>query len=448
MTYFQLAGLLLCIVVVLGYINNRYLKFPDTIGVTTAGLLLSVALLALGKIYPEVASRAVTLAAGIDFYEVVFHGLLGFLLFAGALHANVQRLWAQIVPVSILATVSVGISTFVVGYGLFHGLDLAGIRIDLVYCLMFGALISPTDPIAVMSILKKHALPESLQTKIAGESLFNDGTGVVAFLTLAGIASAMSAGDTAALPTVQGVALLLATEIGGGLLFGASVGALGLLALRKLTGHQLEIMVTLAMATAGYAAAEFIHVSAPIAVVIMGLMIGNLGPKHAFSEGTEEHLFNFWELTDELLNLLLFSLIGIMMLALDMTADHLLVIAIAIPVALAGRLVSVLLPSLALKPFLVKTPHSIKIMTWGGLRGGISIALALSMPPFADKGYLIAATYGVVLFSLLVQALTLGRLLQYVKRDIGDGADLPATDPAGTGWALRTAQRRSAQGTS
>lgn len=425
MTYFQLAGVLLCIVVVLGFINNRYIRLPDTIGVTTAGLFMSIALLVAGQFSPGIMAWAVGVVDRVDFYELVFHGLLGFLLFAGALHTNVDKLRAHIVPISALATVSVGISTAVIGYLLHYALAFVGVDIGLLYCLMFGALISPTDPIAVMSILKKHALPEGLQTKIAGESLFNDGTGVVAFLTLVGIVGAIDAGNAAAMPTVGGVGMLLLKEIFGGLLFGLVAGALGLLVLRNLVGHQLEIMVTLALATAGYAAAEALHVSAPIAVVVMGLMVGNLGPKYAFSEGTEEHLFGFWELIDELLNLLLFSLIGIKMLALQFTSGHLLVALVAIPVALAGRLVSVLMPSLMLRLFLEKTPHSVKIMTWGGLRGGISIALALSVPAFPEKNYLIAATYGVVLFSLLVQAVTLGRLLTYasadLRREAGEG---------------------------
>jgi Na+:H+ antiporter len=281
-----------------------------------------------------------------------------------------------------------------------------GLRLEFIYCLLFGALISPTDPIAVLAIMRKVGVPKSLETQIAGESLFNDGTGVVAFLTILGIASAGHPEPPSA------VAMLLAREVMGGIAVGLAVGLVGFFMLKGVDGYAIETMITLSMATAGYAFAELVHVSAPIAAVVMGLLVGNHGRRLAMSGSTRQHLFSFWELLDELLNLLLFGLIGIEVIALTMTAIHLVAGAVAIPVVLLARLLSVSLPLTAMRPFLGSSQRALAIMTWGGLRGGISVALALTLPPFEGRDIIIAATYGVVIFSILVQATTTGAVVR------------------------------------
>lgn len=421
MSLFQLTGALLALIVALGYLNNRFVKLPDTLGITAVGLGSSLLLLVVSQFNPGMTDWAMHIVERIDFPEVVFHGMLGILLFAGALHTPFDRLWGHMGPIVVLATVSVAISTFVIGLLLYAILPLFGFPIDLVYCLMFGALISPTDPIAVMAVIKGKVLPEPLHARLAGEGLFNDGTGVVAFITLVGLATGAS------VPSVGGVALMLVQEIIGALALGGVVGVGALLMLKRLESYPIEIMLTLTLATGGYALAEHLHVSAPIAVVIMGLVIGSFGDLFELQAETREHLLSFWELTDELLNLLIFGLIGIELLALDLTGSHLLIAALAIPVALLGRLASIWLPALIKRSLWQAPAHLLPVMTWGGLRGAISIALALSMPAFSGRDYLIAATYGVVIFSLLVQALTMGKLLDRLARE--DARKVAASPP-------------------
>jgi CPA1 family monovalent cation:H+ antiporter len=408
---FQLASIVISLVALFGYLNHKLIKLPDTIGMTAIGLFAWVVIALSGKFIPEVSQWARRTVAAVDFSETVFHGLLGFLLFAGSLHIDLGDIAKEKWVIGILATVGVILSTFIVGGGMYLASEALGLQLQFIYCLLFGALISPTDPIAVLALLRKLGAPKSLETQIAGESLFNDGTGVVAFLTLLGIAAAGH-------PETPGaIALLLAREVLGGILVGLAVGLVGFLMLRGVDGYPVEIMITLAMATAGYAFAELVHVSAPIAAVVMGLLIGNQGRRLAMSEATRQHLFSFWELLDELLNLLLFGLIGIEIIALTMTATHLVAALIAIPVVLLARWLSVALPLTAMRPFLGSSQRALAIMTWGGLRGGISVALALTLPPFEGRDIIIAATYGVVIFSILIQALTIGRLVKAWKRN-------------------------------
>ena len=280
----------------------------------------------------------------------------------------------------------------------------------LINGLLFGALISPTDPIAVLGILRKVGVPKTLETKIAGESLFNDGTGVVVFLTLLSVAT--SGHDV----STSEVLTLLAEEVVGGVVVGLALGSLGVYLLKGIDSYAVEILITLSLATAGYAFAESLHTSAPIAVVLMGLLVGNQGKEYAMSELTRQHLFSFWELIDELLNLLLFGLIGLEVIALSLSVNQMLPGLIAIPIVLLARWVSVGLPVIAMRRFSVFTPNTIKIMTWGGLRGGISVALALSLPQMPGRETIVAATYVVVIFSILVQALTMGRLVRRLNR--------------------------------
>lgn len=410
MSMFDGAGPLLALIAVFGYINHRFIKLPDTFGITAVGLIAFMCLSLLGLSHPDMAFKAQALVELINFPELVFHGLLGLLLFAGALHVDFSKIRRFKLPVFLLATIGVLISTVVVGAGFYFAVRLFDHSVSFLWCLVFGALISPTDPIAVLAVLKSAGTSPDLETKIAGESLFNDGTAVVAFMTLVGLA----AGTTEF--SMSHVALTLVQEIVGAILLGLAAGYGASFMLRDLDSYPVEILITLALATAGYSVAEFLHVSAPLAVVVMGLVIGNHGAAKNMTEKTREHLFNFWGLLDELLNLVLFGLIGLEVIALSFQLTDLWLGIIAIPVVLIARYASVVSPITVLRRFRSISPHAVKILTWGGLRGGISIALALSLPPFEGRDMVIGVTYVVVIFSLLVQATTLGPLVRYLGR--------------------------------
>ena len=406
MSTLELVGALAAVVAVLGFINYRFIRLPDIIGITAAGSLFAFALALLGRHVPGVVEWAGAFASRIDFPQLVFQGFLGVLLFAASLHIDFGQLARQKWPVLVLATIGVVISTVLVGYGSFALLGALGQGVALKWCLLFGALISPTDPIAVLGVLKKVGAPKALEMDIAGESLFNDGTGVVAYLTLLGIATGTME------PSVAGAAKLLAIQVLGAIALGLAVGYGAFLMLKGLDSYAVEILITIALATGGYALAERLHVSAPLATVVMGLVIGNHGAVHAMSANTRRHLFEFWELVDEILNLMLFGLMALTLLAFTQIEGPWWTVIALVPVVLLSRFVSVGVPALLLRPFQGhRTPHAVKVLTWGGLRGGLSVALALSLPDFEQKDLIVLATYAVVLFSLLVQAPTLGRLL-------------------------------------
>lgn len=406
MSFFEIIGALLATVAVFGYLNHKFIRLPDSIGITATGMVISLLLAVVGHHYPVAIQWASDFSEGLDFSEAVFHGLLGVLLFAGSLHVNISEIAKQRLSIFTLATVGVVISTAVVGVGMYWLLKTLGVPVALVYCLLFGALISPTDPIAVLGLLKTAGVPKALEMDITGESLSNDGTGVVLFLVLLGIATGTAEASVAS------VSKMLAMEVGGAVVVGLALGYGAFFMLKGVDSYPVEILITLALATGGYSLAERLHVSAPLAVVISGLVVGNQGAAHAMSETTRQHLFSFWELLDEVLNLVLFGLIGIKLLSLADTDVSWAAAAMAIPLVLLARFVSVGLPLLALKPWLNSVTHTVKILTWGGLRGGISIALALSLPEFEGKSLFVVATYGVVLFSLIVQAPTLSPLLR------------------------------------
>jgi CPA1 family monovalent cation:H+ antiporter len=418
---FELIGLLVALSALFGFVNYRFLRLPDVIGITAVGLVCSMILLLVGGVVPGLAESAARLVGHINFPEVVFHGMLSALLFAGSLHVNLSSLSRERLPIMTLATAGVLISTFLVGGAAYGLARLAGLEISPLYCLLFGALISPTDPIAVLGILKLVGASKKLESRITGESLFNDGTGVVVFMVLLGLAT----GETQA--TAGSIAGMFAVEAGGGILFGMALGAGALWMLRHIDSYAVEIMLTLALVTAGYSLAEHLHLSAPLYVVAAGLVIGNLGPGKALSERTQAHLFPFWQLVDEILNLLLFGLIGLELLALEFRPAFLAGGLAMVLVVLAARWVSVGLPMRGLQRFLCERddPHTVTIMTWGGLRGGISIALALSMPGGAEKEAIVWATYVVVLFSILIQATTLAPLMRRLGAS-APGAEAPA----------------------
>jgi CPA1 family monovalent cation:H+ antiporter len=424
MSLFQIAGIIIALVALFGFLNHRLIKLPDAIGITAMGLLASLATAFVGKRVPAVSHWAEQTIAAVNFPDTVFHGMLGLLLFAGSLHIDLGEIAKHKWGVAILSTVGVLLSTLIVGVGMYLAATLLGLNLGFIHCLLFGALISPTDPIAVLAVLRRAGVPKSLEIEIAGESLFNDGTGVVAFLTILGISVA---GEPQA---ASQVALLLVQEVLGGIGVGICVGLLGFVMLKGVDSYPVEIMITLAMATAGYALAESLHTSAPIAVVVMGLLVGNQGRRLAMSESTRQHLFSFWELLDELLNLLLFGLIGIELVVLPLSPSYLLFGLIAIAVVLLARFVSVAAPLSAMRLFRPVAANTIRILTWSGLRGGISVALALTLPDFEGRAVIVTATYAVVIFSILVQALTVGPLVRAwsAKANGSSGTDMPSLD--------------------
>ena len=410
MTLFQISSLLLSFAAIFAYINYRYIKLPTTIGIMLLSLVLSLALIAFGKLGFTIDDHAIKIVNSIDFNQALLHGMLSFLLFAGALHVNINDLKEQKWVIAILATLGVIISTFIIGTAIYYILQWLSIPIAYTYCLVFGALISPTDPIAVMGILKVAGAPKTLETKIAGESLFNDGIGVVVFLVLLGIATG---GDDMTASHVVG---LFALETLGGVFFGLGLGFVGFLMLRGVDNYQVEALITLALVSGGYALAEVMHVSAPIAIVVAGLFIGNHGRMLAMSDKTRERLDDFWELIDEIFNAILFLLIGVEILILTFSIQFMIAGLLAIPTVLLARWICVGVPIQVMKRFRTFSPYVTTILTWGGLRGGISVALALSIPHGSERDPLLVITYFVVVFSILVQGLTIKKVLAITQK--------------------------------
>jgi CPA1 family monovalent cation:H+ antiporter len=405
MHLFDLAAIVISAAALFAWINHRWLKLPTTLGVMLLGLVLSLALALMRRAGLDFASDVETMLHQIDFDEALLHGMLSFLLFAGALHVDLERLREQRWVVATLASVGVLISTAVLGLGAWCVFTVMGIPLPLVWCLLFGALIAPTDPIAVMATLKRLGAPKALEIKIAGESLFNDGIGVVVFIVLLGIANG------SAPASIEGIGKLFLFEAVGGAVFGLVLGWIGFHLLKRVDKYDVEVLLTLAIVMGGYALAFRLHASAPIAIVVAGLYIGNHGRALAMSQQTRERLDDFWELIDEILNAVLFLLIGVEVLVLTFHGQYLVAGLVLIPVALLARWVSVGLPIAAFRMRHTFPERTVRILTWGGLRGGISVALALSLPPGPIREQLLMATYAIVLFSLLVQGSTIGRLL-------------------------------------
>lgn len=399
--------MLISLTAVFSFLNHVYLKLPSTIGVMAISMGLSILLVVAGSLgYPLLLQQEQALLSEIDFSTTLLHGMLSFLLFAGALHVDLNRLSEMKWVVAALATLGVLVSTVLVALLVWPVAYVLDLPLTFIHCLLFGALISPTDPVAVISTLKTLGVPASLETKIAGESLFNDGVGVVLFLVIFNVAYSST--------PMQGseVAVLFITETLGGALFGFLVGYIAYRMLRRVDNYQVEIIISLALVMGGYAFAEAWHLSAPIAIVVAGLLIGNHGRQFAMSEKTRDHLDTFWELVDEILNAVLFVLLGLEILILTITVNTFLLAIYAIPVVLLARFVSVSLPISVLQRWYQFTPGVIKILTWGGLRGGISVALVLSLPADDIRLHLLPMTYAVVVFAMLVQGLTLGRVVR------------------------------------
>lgn len=406
LTVFQTVALLLTFSAFAAYLNHKFLKLPRTIGLMSIALFSSLVFVMLGKLGVVNLSGATAFVHSIDFSETLLHGMLAFLLFAGALHVDLNDLRSQALPVAVLSTIGLILATFIVGLLLWLIAQWVGVDLPFIYALLFGALISPTDPIAVLGILKHAGAPKSLETKITGESLFNDGVGVVVFLTILDVASGIRELDA------THVALFLIEEAVGGALLGLLLGWISYRLLKSVDAYQVEVLLTLALAAGGYSLAEAIHVSAPIAIVVAGLFVGNHGRAFAMSDTTREHLDTFWELVDEILNAVLFVLIGLEFLAVQLETPHVVMAFSAIIIVLVARYLSVLSSVHAMKFRRTFSTGVVGILTWGGLRGGISIALALSMPPVPERQLILAATYVVVVFSVLVQGLTIGKLIK------------------------------------
>jgi CPA1 family monovalent cation:H+ antiporter len=407
MEFLNLLAILITLSAVFSYLNHRFIGLPTTIGVMLIALIFSLVLIGLNVLgIGGFETRAELILSQIDFSKVLMHGMLSLLLFAGALHVNFEELAKFKWIITSLATMGIVLSTFFVGTLIWVLLRFLEFDIAYIYCLLFGALISPTDPIAVMATLKTFGIAKSLETKITGESLFNDGVGVVIFLVLMSLAYSpddISAGEAA---------LLFVQEAVGGALFGVMLGYIGFYLLRTVDNYQVEILLTLALVMGGYALALALHTSGPIAIVVAGLMIGNKGRALAMSDRTREHLDTFWELVDEILNAILFVLIGLEMLILDFSAGYIIAGLLAIPLVLMSRFVSVGIPVGLLRLKKEYSPHVVKILVWGGLRGGISVALALSLPMGETRDVFLAMTYIIVVFSILVQGLTIAPMIK------------------------------------
>lgn len=406
MKLFNIIAILVSLSAVFSYVNHRFIRLPNTIGLMLIAMLVSLGIIGLGALGFGITAGAQKLIESVDFDETLLHGMLSFLLFAGALHVNLSDLIRQKWVISALATVSVIGSTLMVGFLCWWILGWLGIKIKLVYSLLFGALISPTDPVAVLGVLKVAGVPQSLETKISGESLFNDGIAVVVFMVILNIATGTDA------MTATAVFCLLLEEVFGGIGLGLLLGGVSYWMLKSVDNYQVEVLITLALVTGGFALAEVLGVSGPIAIVVAGLLIGNHGRLLAMSEQTREHLDNFWELVDEILNAVLFVLIGLEVLVVSFNFFYITAALMLIPLLLLTRFISVGLPIALLRHFRSFSPHVVKILTWGGLRGGISIALALSLPADYAREAILTITYAVVVFSIFVQGLSLGKLVR------------------------------------
>ena len=410
---FNLVALLVMLAAAFGYANHRWLRLPHTIGLVVIALVVSIVVLIADELIPTLglATTVRGLLTDVEFEDVLMKALLSFLLFAGALHVDLDALLQRRLVIGVMATLGVITSTVIVAVLMYLVFELFGVPMGFPYCLVFGALISPTDPIAVMGILKEVRVPQMLETKIAGESLFNDGVGVVLFSILVTLAS----GETGTVDLVD-VASLFALEAVGGIGLGLGAGYIAYRAMRAIDQHSLEVLITLALVMGTYSVASRLHMSGPLAVVVAGLFVGNHGKRFAMSESTRRHIDTFWTLLDEVLNSVLFLAIGFEVVAISLTGQVVGASILAILVVLFARFLAVSLPITILKFREQFTTGAIPVLTWGGLRGGISVALALALPPTPEKQIILAVTYVVVVFSIVVQGLTVERVVRATVR--------------------------------
>lgn len=411
MEFFHIFSILIVISALFAYINFKYLKLPATIGLMLVSLFFSFIVIIAGYFFPTIKAMAAQQLNSINFSELLLEGMLSFMLFAGAIHIKYEDLKIEKLTIVLFSTLSVIISTFIIGFSAYYLLNFFGLEVTLINSLLFGALISPTDPIAVISILKSAGVSKSLETKIAGESLFNDGVAVVVFITILQLTK----------PDVemsfQSISLLFGQEAVGGIILGGLIGWTGFKLIKSIDNYQVEVLITLAVVMGGYTFAHLLHVSGPLAMVVAGLITGNHGKSYGMSDTTAEYVDKFWELIDEILNAILFVLIGFELLIIQTNSTVLFVAIILIIIVLMTRYISVLIPSFYIRLKEKMTNKTLLILTWGGLRGGISIALALSIPNDLNKDIWVTITYIIVCFSILVQGMTIGKLAHKMKPD-------------------------------
>ncbi len=415
LTTFDVAAVLIVLAAAFGYVNHRFIRLPASVGLTLMGALSSLVILAVDRLAPAnpATDGIVALITGIDFHQALMNGMLSFLLFAGALHVDWSEMHRGRWPILVLSTVGVLISTALIGGGFYLLSGWLGLAVPLIWCMVFGALISPTDPVAVMGVLKRTDVSPTLQATVAGESLFNDGVGVVVVSILIGAAAG---GDAFSVPHALA---LFVVEAGGGVVLGLASGWLAFRAMRSIDDYNVEVTISLAVVMGGYALADRIGVSGPVAMAVAGVLIGNHGVAEAMSDTTKDYLLKFWSLIDEILNAVLFLLIGLEVITVSHDLRVLALGALAIPLALAARAVSVMLPLAALRPVLHLGPEAPATLIWGGLRGGISVALALGLSDAPSRSITLAATYMVVLFAVVAQGATVERVLARAGRSTG-----------------------------
>ncbi len=405
MEIYNLITIIIVLAALFSYINFRYIKLPGTIGIMLLSLVTSLIIINIGFFHPDFFTKTTHLISTLDFNTALMKVMLGFLLFAGAIHININEMKNERAAIITFSTIGVLLSTFIVA-GLFYAVtQWLGFSIAFIYCLLFGALISPTDPIAVLGILKQAKIPSTLEVKISGESLFNDGVAVVVFITIYEIITA----GPQNIGLVQ-IVWLFVKEAGGGIAFGLLLGYIGFWALRSINNYVVEVLITLAIVMGGYLFAAYLHVSGPLAMVMAGIITGNKSRAEGMSNSSEEYIDKFWEMIDEIFNAILFLLIGFEMLIVPFTWMFFWLGCITVVIVLLARLISVAIPVLFLQPIKTFERNAIPILTWGGLRGGISVALALSLPKSMFSDVFVSVTYIVVLFSIIVQGLTIGKL--------------------------------------
>lgn len=404
MEIYNLITIIIVLAAVFGYINFKFIKLPGTIGIMLISLVASLAIIGAGFLHPHFFTKTIHLISTLDFNTALMKVMLSFLLFAGAIHIDINKMKDESAAIITFSTIGVLLSTFIVAALFYIVTHLMGIYIDFIYCLLFGALISPTDPIAVLGILKQAKIPSTLEVKISGESLFNDGVAVVVFATIYEVISA----GLQNIGFIQ-ISWLFIKEAGGGLAFGLLLGYLGFLALRSIDNYVVEVLITLAIVMGGYLLAAYLHISGPLAMVMAGIVTGNKSRSQGMSDVTRDYIDKFWEMIDEIFNAILFLLIGFEMLIVHFTAMFFWLGCITVVIVLLARLISVAIPIFFLKYKKTFEKNAIPILTWGGLRGGISVALALSLPKSMYSEVLVSVTYIVVLFSIIVQGLTIGK---------------------------------------
>ncbi len=412
MDFYSIASFVVTMAILIAYINHRYIKMQTTIAIMTSSLLISFLLILFFKFFGtnSFEQKVLNSLLKLDFHKLLINGMLSFLLFAGSLTIDIQSLTTQKWEIFTLASFSTIVSTFLVGLATYYSLPILNIHLNLIYCMLFGALISPTDPIAVLATFKQLAAPKQLETIIAGESLFNDGVGIVLFLTLYQVAFSNEP------ESLRHILLLFIQQAGGGIFYGLLLGVLASWLIKNSDDYKIELLITIAVVTGGYTLGQALRISGPLAMVIAGIIIGTYARQHAMTEAAKHFLNEFWELIDEILNCVLFLLIGFELLLVAKGNTYLIAGILAIPLVLLARYITVVIPMEIFKLRRPYYPHFIKILVWGGLRGGLAVALALSLPPGSYRQLILAMTYAVVAFSIIIQGITVAPLVNLSKK--------------------------------